>query len=558
MNATAPARAGATRPPRRYLLVCDGDRASLVDLPDGATLDIGRSSECKIQLADVNVSRVHAEIAVRDGRTTVADRGSQNGTRVGGVAVTAPRELAAGDVIEIGGATLVFHSTVARAPRDVDHAAFMRELEREIERTRVTRRGFVLVALHGPADRVLALVRGHLRAFELAARSAPDEVFVLCPERDEVTELATLVSAVAGSVGIARCPHDGVDAGTLVAAARTPRATASPASPSRRLQAGDHELIVAEPAMTQLYALVERLARSDIPVLVRGETGAGKEVVAQALHAWSPRAKGPFVAINCAALPEQLAESELFGHERGAFSGAVAAKPGRLEVARGGTVLLDEVGDMSLATQAKLLRALETKRIARLGSVEERDIDIRLVAATHRDLDADVASGRFRRDLYYRLGGGTIVLPPLRDRPRELVLLAEAFLASACKALARELLELTNDAIVELVDYAWPGNVRELKHVMEYLAAAEPGRVLAAEHVAQRLGTPAAPTPAAAAPPKPAALRDEIAELERRRIIAALDAHDGHQGNAAAAVGMPLRTFVAKLKRYRLKHRRIS
>jgi transcriptional regulator with GAF, ATPase, and Fis domain len=311
----------------------------------------------------------------------------------------------------------------------------------------------------------------------------------------------------------------------------------------------------------QLYALVERLARSDIAVLLRGETGVGKEVVAQALHAWSPRARSRFVAINCAALPEQLAESELFGHERGAFSGAVTAKLGLLESARGGTVLLDEVGDMTLATQAKLLRVLETKRVMRLGSVEEHAIDIRLLAATHRDLEADVAAGRFRRDLFYRLTGGTLVVPPLRDRLRELVILAEAFLAAACSSLGREPVALSDDAIVELLGFAWPGNVRELKHVMDYLAATEPGRVLLAVHVRQRLGPPGQPArpadaqapqaPSQAAPPSP--LRDELAELERRRIVEALDSHDGHQANAAAALGMPLRTFVAKLKRYKLR-----
>jgi DNA-binding NtrC family response regulator len=205
---------------------------------------------------------------------------------------------------------------------------------------------------------------------------------------------------------------------------------------------------------------------------------------------------------------------------------------------------------MTLATQAKLLRALETKRITRLGSVEERDIDIRLVAATHRDLEADVTAGRFRRDLYFRLGGGTLVLPPLRDRPRELVLLAEAFLAAACTALAREPLVISNEAILELVAYAWPGNVRELKHVMDYLAAAEPGRTLTAAHVAQRLGATTR-TAEREAPPT-GALRDEVEQLERRRITEALEAHEGHQANAATAIGMPLRTFVAKLKRYRI------
>jgi DNA-binding NtrC family response regulator len=478
-------------------------------------------------------------------------------------------------VIELGGATLVYHSTERDgAARTVSADAFAHEVEREIERTQVSRRGFAVLALRAggaSGDRLRELVDGNLRAFEVAAPGGEGELLVLCPEHDGdakvlADQLAVLVGVLgAAQVGWATCPHDGVDAAGLIAAARAARVqaatgTAREARHGQRLRAGEHEIVVAESAMVQLYALAERLARSEIPVLVRGETGVGKEVVAHALHAWSRRSKGPFVAINCAALPEQLAESELFGHERGAFSGAVAAKPGLLESARGGTVLLDEIGDMSLVTQAKLLRALETQRITRLGSVEEREIDIRLVAATHRDLEGDVASGRFRRDLYFRLGGGTIVLPPLRDRPRELVLLAEAFLSAGCAALDREPLALSSDAILELVAHPWPGNVRELKLVMEYLAAAEPGRVVTATEVGRRLG-PAAPPAATPAPApvrasEPRQLRDELAELEQRRIREALDAHDGHQANAAAALGMPLRTFVAKLKRYRIQARR--
>ena len=564
---------GAARPLRAYLLACEGDRAWLVDLPADGTVSIGRSSECQVMLADTAVSRVHAVITLCGGRATVEDRGSHNGTRVDGAQITAPHELAAGDVIEIGAATIVFHSTGRdHGAREVELQAFLREVEREIERTRVSRRGFAVFAIRAPgAVGMRELVLGNLRAFEVGAAAGADELLVLCPELDGdpaalARELAQLIAVLAPPrIGYATCPHDGFAAGALVAAARAALAEPPPGDEparGRRLRAGDVEIVVAEPATTQLYVLVERLARSELPVLLRGETGAGKEVVARALHAWSRRASGPFVAINCAALPEQLVESELFGHERGAFSGAVASKPGLLESARGGTVLLDEVGDMPLPTQAKLLRALETKRVLRLGSVEERDIDIRLVAATHRDLDADVASGRFRRDLFFRLGGGTLVLPPLRDRPRELVLLAEAFLADACRAIGRPVQQLSDDAILELVAHPWPGNVRELQHVMHYLAAAVPGRTLLASDVRQRLSTSTlaspppptpTPTPAAGAIANRVTLRDELAALERQRIVEALDAHDGHQANAAAALAMPLRTFVAKLKRYQIR-----
>jgi len=199
----------------------------------------------------------------------------------------------------------------------------------------------------------------------------------------------------------------------------------------RTIEVGDRSVVIADPAMARMYQLLERLAVSELPVLVCGETGTGKEVAAGALHQFSHRSERPLVSLNCAAIQENLVESELFGYERGAFSGAIAAKPGLLEVASGGTVFLDEIGDLPAAVQAKLLRVIETKRVLRLGDVRERTIDIRVIAATNRDLVKDVVAGRFRRDLYFRLSGATLWLPPLRDRPRELPILAEMFLHDA-------------------------------------------------------------------------------------------------------------------------------
>jgi transcriptional regulator with GAF, ATPase, and Fis domain len=301
-------------------------------------------------------------------------------------------------------------------------------------------------------------------------------------------------------------------------------------------------------------------------VLVQGETGAGKELAAATVHASSPRASGPFVSVNCAAIPESLAESELFGHVKGAFSGAVANKIGYLEAADGGTLFLDEIGELSPIVQAKLLRVLETGELVRVGEVKPRTIAIRLVAATNRDLEREVAEGRFRADLNFRLGAARLELPPLRERPRDLAILIGVQLAEACQRLGRAPLDLSIAAAIALHAHDWPGNVRELRHSIEYAAAAAPDGAAELElwHLPPGLAATArrerdgAVVAAPAALPEPAPppaggfrpIADEVRDLERARMIAALRAAAGVQNRAAALIEMPLRTFVTKLKRY--------
>jgi transcriptional regulator with GAF, ATPase, and Fis domain len=320
----------------------------------------------------------------------------------------------------------------------------------------------------------------------------------------------------------------------------------------RTIVVGDRNVVIADAAMAKLYELLERLAGSELPVLVCGETGTGKEVAATTLHQLSRRSARPLVSLNCAAIQENLVESELFGYERGAFSGAVATKPGLLESASGGTVFLDEIGDLPAAVQAKLLRVIETKRVLRLGDVRERAIDIRIIAATNRDLVEDVVAGTFRRDLFFRLSGATVWLPPLRDRPRELPILADMFLRDACRQQGRRTMQLSEATYRQLAAMQWPGNVRELKHLMEYLAAAITDDVVEPHHLEQRVRVERAPIEAPALTQfRP--LADEIRELEQSRITAALTAASGNQRVAAQLLAMPLRTFVFKLKQYGLR-----
>lgn len=335
---------------------------------------------------------------------------------------------------------------------------------------------------------------------------------------------------------------------------------------------GPHRAVLADPSVIDTYALIRRLARSSMPILIHGETGSGKELAAAAVHEFSTRVGRPFISINCAAIPEALAESELFGHERGAFSGALFAKPGQLELAHGGTVFLDELGELPLAIQAKLLRAIETHEVHRLGDVKPRPIDIRIVAATHRDLACEIAAGTFRQDLFFRIGAARVSIPALRDCPRGLALLPARLLADACMRLGRAPLTLSVAATELVLRHRWPGNVRELKHAMDYAAAAAPDSAAEIDvsslppsvgerarcewpepdqHCSIAISDPAVSRCRGTrdfAPFRP--IEDEVRELERTRMIEALEAADGIQSKAAELIGMPLRTFVTKIKRY--------
>jgi len=332
-----------------------------------------------------------------------------------------------------------------------------------------------------------------------------------------------------------------------------------------RIRVGEITMVAADLAMRGLLDLVGRLAPTKLPVLIAGETGVGKEVIAQTLHHWSERAAGPLVTINCAAIAPSLFESELFGHARGAFTGAAEEKPGLLEVAEGGTVLLDEIGDCPLDVQAKLLRVLDTHRVCRVGAVTETPVDIRVLAATNRELEECVGRGTFRRDLYYRLNAAMVTIPPLRRRPLDIPLLAQLLLEEACARAGRPTLSITANAMRRLTLHDWPGNVRELRNVMEFCAATLKSPGLDSSDLPTRIAGATAPwlgsrddapgrePPAPERPGGPPAfrnIREELKELERTRMVQALEATGGVQNKAAALIGMPLRTFAARMREY--------
>ncbi|MFV8752513.1 sigma-54 interaction domain-containing protein [Nannocystaceae bacterium ST9] len=336
-------------------------------------------------------------------------------------------------------------------------------------------------------------------------------------------------------------------------------------------------MISASAAMQTLLVTVRRVAVADTPVLLLGETGVGKERIAQLLHAWSPRSRGPFVAVNCAAIPAELFESELFGHERGAFTGAARARRGHFELAHGGTLFLDEIGEVPLALQAKLLRVLQDRRIRPLGGDRELVVDVRVVAATNRDLRSDMEAGGFRRDLYYRLGVVELEVPPLRERPQDVRELAERYAAHFAARLGRAVGRIDPDALAALEGYAWPGNVRELVNVIERAVLLSIGSSIVLADLPVAIARPdSSRTREAIDPMVPAtSTRDTdptvqlphdwldqpwkqvrerlLIEGERAYLIGLLSASGGRIGASARQAGIAERSLFEKMKRHGLR-----
>jgi DNA-binding NtrC family response regulator len=326
-------------------------------------------------------------------------------------------------------------------------------------------------------------------------------------------------------------------------------------------------LIGNSEGMQRVRSMIEKVAETDATVLVRGESGTGKELVARELHErHSTRSAGPFVAVNCAALPSELIESELFGHEKGAFTGAAARRQGKFEQANGGTLFLDEIGDMSSNVQAKLLRALEERRIERLGSNESIPVDVRIVSATHRPLEQEIEKGNFRADLFYRLRVVTIDIPPLRERREDIPLLTEQFTRAAAERYSLPLRQIAQSALRRLVDYDWPGNVRELKNTIERAAIMAEGEELRAEDLPEEItpgvqrtkGKEEQASGDGLSVPFTAEFREDRREFERRYIGRCLEHTQGNVTRAAEILGMHRQSLQHKLRQLGLGRRYVS
>jgi len=323
---------------------------------------------------------------------------------------------------------------------------------------------------------------------------------------------------------------------------------------------GAPQLVGDDASLRKVFASLQRAASTDTTVLIEGESGTGKELFARSLHALSSRADAPFVAINCAAIPETLLETELFGHEKGAFTGAVSRKPGKFEMAHRGTLFLDEIGDLPLALQAKILRALEERRFERVGGTALVTVDVRLVAATNRGLRAAVAARRFREDLFFRLSVFPITVPPLRDRGNDIPLLARYFVDRFCRDLKKKAIGLSPAALDALQAYRWPGNVRELQNCIERAVILADGDSILPRH----LNLTFVDTPATQEPPNPWAHLDlsgtltdvtkrAVAEVERLKIRNVMREVDGNRGRAAEMLQISYKNLLAKLKEHAIE-----
>ena len=324
---------------------------------------------------------------------------------------------------------------------------------------------------------------------------------------------------------------------------------------------GAPQIVGEDPKLKQVSVALQRAAGTDTTVLLEGESGTGKELFARALHVLSQRADGPFVAINCAAIPETLLETELFGHEKGAFTGASNRKPGKFEMAHRGTLFLDEIGELPLSLQAKILRALEEKKFERVGGTSLLHVDVRVVAATNRNLRNAVAQKQFREDLFFRLSVFPITIPPLRERPSDIPMLAKHFIDRFCRDLTKKPLALAPSAVEELLKYQWPGNVRELQNCIERAVILTEGDTIHARHLSLsfRLGAEAAPVDGSPwdridlSGPMAAATARVVAEVERRKIEQALVETAGNRAKAAEVLQLGFKAFTAKLREHGLE-----
>ncbi|HEU0034985.1 MAG TPA: sigma 54-interacting transcriptional regulator [Kofleriaceae bacterium] len=564
---------------RAVLVIYDGsEQTRVVEVPDGAQLTIGRARSATIVVDSERVSRIHAKLRRKGAEISVEDAGSRNRTWVNGVAIAERRVLVSGDEIVIGPATLLVSVTsrVVARPRVESSRTLDEVLAAEVDRGKRYQRAFSLLMIRiegelADADAAVDRVTARLRVMDTLVEYAPSEYAIVLPELDASAADATareLVAAartagdgtpahVAVTGGLAAFPEHGTAAGTLlgraraaVASAHGKRSSAIAIPPEDATPAGV-DVVVGDPQMRRVYELVRKVADHQVTVLICGETGVGKEVVAAAIHHASPRRSGPFVRLNCASLPETLLESSLFGYEKGAFTGAERRTRGFFEAAHGGTLFLDEIGEVSLATQAKLLRVLEDHQLTRLGGTEPIAVDVRVVCATNRALDAEVRRGAFRNDLYFRISAFTILVPPLRDRPGEILPLAEHFLGQVSGGRGKPV--LSPAAATALRGYAWPGNVRELRNAIERAAVVRSGRRIelddlpdpVREHAADRGGLVESGTIDS--------MRDRFAELERVAIVGALEACGGNQTEAAKHLGISRRTLIYRMEKHGLK-----
>jgi len=499
---------------------------------------LGRATTCDILLPDDSVSRRHCVIERTADAVRIVDS-SRNGTRVDGEVVER-QELSHGAVIEIAGLRLRFVATDDRSAGSTTAAVRPRPHEElvEVDPDGVSAARAVLRAVRGPrAGQVFVLDRPVVRV-----GGAADHICL-----PDLPANALCLRVVRGRVIVEPNP------GVRVKLAGSPVQLPTPAWLGEEIAVGPHGLVVeqqirreqgeldrfgdlvgASPGMRRLFALLQRIAAHDHPALITGESGTGKELAARAVHAHGPRAQGPYIPLNCAALPEHLVESTLFGHEKGSFTGASGRQDGAFHAAHRGTIFLDEVGELRLETQAKLLRALESGEVTRVGSTTAESPDVRVVAATNRDLQAMVVAGEFRADLYFRLSVLRVRMPALRDRLQDLPLLVRSLLDRTLPDT-----RVDDGALQALKAHSWPGNVRELKNVLIRSRVMYGPRLTADKLMIDESQIDEATM-----------FVEDRDDGPRETILSALAEAEGNRSRAAQILGVPRSSLLYRMKRY--------
>lgn len=606
---------------RMMLFVFHRDGVRTTPLAPATPIVVGRGAAADLQVPDNSLSRQHARFCLEDDHVIVEDLKSTNGTFVRGEAVERTK-LDAGEEVSLGGVIALVHElsrgrahpTFALLSGVDTYDAFVDALGAELVRARYFSRAVAVVTVRylqrtGDASlrHVCARFREELLPVDRIALYSADSMEILLPEVDGQAALVITNKLLSHHpdepllvAGIAAFP---TSADTVDKLVETSRNAVREASAQRRVHVAaelgtrawvpadtpnddndPRDIIARSKEMRSLIDTAKRIAKSSIPVLLLGETGTGKEVLARKIHESSPRKDKPMVCVNCAAIPQQLVESTLFGHEKGAFTGAVSQHKGVFEAADGGTVFLDEIGELPAAAQAALLRVLEIRKVCRVGSTREIPIEVRVIAATHRDLENMAETGGFRADLLYRLNTMTLRIPPLRSRREEIPALVARFLEQACRINGASIRAVDPTAMNLLSSYVWPGNVRELRNAIERAVVIAEGDIIRVIDLPERVRAAAEPPiiPAASASltpgsaPSPTVIEppveilevdeDDEEELdsedgpldgtfraamrryEAKLLLAALRAADGNQTEAAKRLQLPRRTFQHKIK----------
>jgi two-component system, NtrC family, response regulator AtoC len=577
--------------PRRYFLAFHCRAAvKVVELSDGVSYVVGRAFPSEIVLDDPSLSRQHARFRCHRGAIQVQDLGSKNGVLIRDEKIS-EAIVSPGDALALGEVTVVVYAVGFENKSERQIATYdnmLDRLEDEIVRSRQFGRTFTVAIVRSSVQtganitQFWSRVRDSLRAIDTLAPYGASSLLVLLPEtvEEDAHDWAShLVFSRGGTpdleCGLAIYPYAGTRVDMLIASAHEACRSVNKRNPIR-VVSGDYnflqtttiEMVARSDKMREVKRLIAKVAKAKIPILIQGETGTGKEVVARAIHQMSDRKGKRFRAISCATIPNTLIESTLFGHEKGSFTGAHKASPGVFEQASKGTVFLDEIGELSMSAQAALLRVLETKRLVRVGGAVEKDVDVRVIAASHCDLDVMVEQGRFRQDLLYRLNTMVVQLPPLRERVDDIAPLINQFLRQIGNEWGRPNIKVHPDALAALQQYRWPGNVRQLRNIIERAVVVCPGdtinltdlpnSVASVVNEGPRTGRLYAVSKSKTGKDKRSSLRQMVRENETAIIKEAMDNANGRRVVAAKALRIPLRTLTYKIHTYGIETPRES